>query len=636
MPSLRRPPYQYDLTHPLGSREIRLINITPDVFQAPVRLRINYTTLVPEDQQDHGTNLTQCGTPYEALSYCWGTQCLSEIVLLEECEIEVSPNLESILRHLRLKDRQRSIWVDAICINQNDQAEKMRQIPLMHRVYAQATAVVVWLGDQTPESDLAMQYIEKVCAPVETGKEEMISDEVASRDWPLEHFSTAPMNLEELRELTAFYKLLTRPWWFRAWIVQEMALARNIIVQCGAGTISFSHLRMALLITRKVHPAFALYTDIVERERRANPTFMDDWPRQAINNALNLDYCRRTISQRRLVPPDKVSSRVNDVSWSFWSTRARLCREPHDRTFSILGLTSKKFRDALSSSYQVPIVEHNRNVVRAFIAATKSIDIILHSQHSIWLLDQSSWAPDWSQPERAGVFHLNGQTLKQLVPFYIGDAEMPQGSSLLNIKGRIIGTIQSIRPEVDHLVACIPAIDQRTTQATTSADANVGICRRRRWWVFKREYENGELFCNALTRLPKDDPLWKCHLTLFLTEVANMYRASKLRSTPPLPDTNLLLREDRFENFEPFWDLLEYLLMSRIICMMDDRRLLVAPDLAQPEDVVAVLAGCTNPVVLRRNGEGGTFRLLGDAHVNGVEEKEVRRERLGLSASGSC
>lgn len=78
----------------------------------------------------------------------------------------------------------------------------------------------------------------------------------------------------------------------------------------------------------------------------------------------------------------------------------------------------------------------------------------------------------------------------------------------------------------------------------------------------------------------------------------------------------------RFEDFEQFWDLLEYLLMSRTICKLDDGRLAVAPDFAEAGDRVAILAGCSNPAVLRKSTDG-TFRLLEDGQMLGARGMEM-------------
>jgi hypothetical protein len=628
--SSKHSPFQYDPLQLQGQLEIRLVTILPDKFEACIQLGLSHLRLDSMENGKHGHPPVK-DLDFEALSYNWGIQPPTVSVSLNKQKFMVSPNLSSILRHLRRTHQPRAVWIDAICINQDNEADKMSQLPIMHVIYAQARNVIVWLGDSSSDSHLAMEYIKDVHAPVEIGKEDMISDEVPVRNWPLSHLATAPLNYANIIILTAFYKLLKRPWWYRAWIVQEMGLARTILVQCGRETVTFSQMKVALLITRKIHAAFILYTDVVKREMIEDPSLAADWPADAINNALNLEYCRRMILKSGLTTDQRGVAQPVDVSWSFWSTRARLCRQPHDRTFSILGIAGKDFRDNFISAYADPIEEHDRNTVRAFVAATNSLDIILHSQHSIWLHQCSSWAPNWSQPERAGVFHLNGQSLKDPIRFHSGDAEMPKGTNLLHVKGRILGEIESIRLEVDHLVARDMEVNPDTMAVTALADPTTFISRRRRWWIFKSEYESGEMFDYALACLPRSNPLWTMHLELFLIMFARIFRKDETASVlNQLQDSSGLVLEegDRFQDFEPFWDLLEYLLMSRTVCEMKGSGMVVASDIAQPGDIVAILAGCSNPVVLRKSQSDRTFRLLSDAHVLGVNQNDTSREGL--------
>ncbi|KAK4125812.1 heterokaryon incompatibility, partial [Parathielavia appendiculata] len=57
----------------------------------------------------------------------------------------VTDNLHRLLRHLRLRDESRRLWIDQICINQKDEVEKGAQIRLMTEIYAGASPVVIWL-----------------------------------------------------------------------------------------------------------------------------------------------------------------------------------------------------------------------------------------------------------------------------------------------------------------------------------------------------------------------------------------------------------------------------------------------------------------------------------------------------------
>lgn len=75
---------------------------------------------------------------------------------------QVGQNLHSALRNLRRPDGERVLWVDALCINQRDPLEKAKQIPLVSRIYEQATSVVIWLGEPTKQSAEAMAMLRKL------------------------------------------------------------------------------------------------------------------------------------------------------------------------------------------------------------------------------------------------------------------------------------------------------------------------------------------------------------------------------------------------------------------------------------------------------------------------------------------
>jgi len=83
---------------------------------------------------------------YEPLSYVWGssTRC-SEFICCGR-NIALTPNLQDALCRLRRWDRPRYLWVDQLCINQDDQAERSRQVQYMNTIYNNATHVLVWLG----------------------------------------------------------------------------------------------------------------------------------------------------------------------------------------------------------------------------------------------------------------------------------------------------------------------------------------------------------------------------------------------------------------------------------------------------------------------------------------------------------
>src|ERR1700712_2482196 len=79
---------------------------------------------------------------YEALSYTWGDPKAKETILCNGKKLEIGKSLSSALHTLRYTDRKRTLWIDAVCINQEDKQEKNIQVPLMCDIYRQADRVV--------------------------------------------------------------------------------------------------------------------------------------------------------------------------------------------------------------------------------------------------------------------------------------------------------------------------------------------------------------------------------------------------------------------------------------------------------------------------------------------------------------
>ncbi|KXT16508.1 hypothetical protein AC579_1338 [Pseudocercospora musae] len=93
--------------------------------------------------------------PFEALSYCWGRADPSYTINVSGERLEVTENLKLALFRLRRSDAVRRLWIDGICINQQDAAEKTAQVKLMRDIYEKAHRTIVWLGEEDSETRLA-------------------------------------------------------------------------------------------------------------------------------------------------------------------------------------------------------------------------------------------------------------------------------------------------------------------------------------------------------------------------------------------------------------------------------------------------------------------------------------------------
>ncbi|KAK4108984.1 HET-domain-containing protein, partial [Canariomyces notabilis] len=87
---------------------------------------------------------------YEAISYVWGDETFPQPILVNGRFLAIRRNLHNALYHLRHpreSGRRRTLWVDALCINQSDMHERNHQISLMRNIFSNARQVIAWLGE---------------------------------------------------------------------------------------------------------------------------------------------------------------------------------------------------------------------------------------------------------------------------------------------------------------------------------------------------------------------------------------------------------------------------------------------------------------------------------------------------------
>ncbi|KAK3946547.1 heterokaryon incompatibility protein-domain-containing protein, partial [Pseudoneurospora amorphoporcata] len=187
-------------------------------YKVPIsRSHIRLLRLLPPKNEDTAiycklfcTALDSKGTrPYEALSYVWGSEDKPCFIFINGCKLAVGKNLYAALLHLRDHSIKRTIWIDAICINQGDNEEKGHQVQSMAKIYAKASRVIVWLGEETAGSDQALEEIR-------------IAAELSTRRFD---------------NKAGILTLLQRPWFWRIWVLQEVAAARHILIKCGSAEI---------------------------------------------------------------------------------------------------------------------------------------------------------------------------------------------------------------------------------------------------------------------------------------------------------------------------------------------------------------------------------------------------------------
>ncbi|KAK0727322.1 heterokaryon incompatibility protein-domain-containing protein [Lasiosphaeria miniovina] len=161
--------------------------------------------------------------------------------------MQLGRNLHSALKQLRYSNRPRRLWVDAVCINQDDIDERNVQVMRMGATYSLATRVVIWLGSEAEDSTHTLSTIADFGEQVEFTVEGFLADAPGASEpmwWnPSQQCHTTP----ELGHLLT--ALLARPWFSRVWVIQEALLgSRQTIIQCGDAFIPWPPFRKAVLV----------------------------------------------------------------------------------------------------------------------------------------------------------------------------------------------------------------------------------------------------------------------------------------------------------------------------------------------------------------------------------------------------
>ncbi|KAF4499446.1 het-6-heterokaryon incompatibility [Fusarium agapanthi] len=223
-------PYQ-----PLKSDKLRLLNVEAGDDDS---IRVELKTVKSRTSQR-----------FWALSYVWGATENPATILLNDQPFSITRNLYNALYQYRrhafdgYDSDKAMLWVDAICINQNDQVEKSIQVPRMSEIYGQCERVLAWLGPVNSDEEshvcrLAdrLKYFQSPADP--TSRDMSEDDRITVFIKSGRSNETASIEVESVRK--ALSSIGHRPWFRRIWILQEAVLAKTQpILLCGAYELGY-------------------------------------------------------------------------------------------------------------------------------------------------------------------------------------------------------------------------------------------------------------------------------------------------------------------------------------------------------------------------------------------------------------
>src|ERR1700712_288704 len=156
--------------------EIRLVSLLPGNLKDRTQITIYHAPFAAPSNTLRLAAKPDCLPHFEALSYTWGAKENSEVAYIVEPEqdgnegltLPLYGNLASALRHLRNTKQARVLWIDSLCINQEDILERNEQVKRMVNIYHLASRVVVFLGTEDHDSQHAFSTLQYIGDQLET------------------------------------------------------------------------------------------------------------------------------------------------------------------------------------------------------------------------------------------------------------------------------------------------------------------------------------------------------------------------------------------------------------------------------------------------------------------------------------
>jgi hypothetical protein len=356
------------------------------------------------------------------------------MIVINGRRFDITVNLECALRHLRRLDAKRPLWVDAICINQQDDREKEIQVRAMAAIFKRSTKVLIWLG---PELDPSIRGGEPSPMPISqvfevisnVADEKSITHLVGEMPWQAWH-----------RWTPSLLDLFKRAWFSRLWVVQETAMTPNPTLICGEWSLPWDSLYRAHMRL----PATLSFT--------ANGAAAMRGAFQNIDAVVNCWRLHQSWKDFKTLPEEELARRLILL---LYSLKGRfLCSDVRDRIYGILGMVGNPEVTIYTTvDYQKSAATVFRDFAVFVIEARRSLDILTGDRASFSASEypgKPSWVPTWSSYTTYTrylyplpyIWTAGSQDPLREQP--VADYRLSEDRNTLYAKGAVIGTMVAI------------------------------------------------------------------------------------------------------------------------------------------------------------------------------------------------
>ena len=573
----------------------RVVNILPGDHSSLIQCQIKEINLDSPPQ-------------YCALSYVWGEHCEGYKVSINQTDISITQNLYNALQHLRSRKETRTFWIDALCINQLDMAEKSAQVRKMKEIYGRSDEVLIWLGPEENGSASAMvlattmstywsdQGLNLIDAEIEFSKRSL-ADLSALLDACTRGFESAPVE--------AFRSLVARDWFERVWTVQEAAApVKTKTVQCGDSKMDWWGFIAA-----------AKFLSHAFRRPDLKAYFPDISPlgTSSLRGLFNLDQLQTMIGN---------GAYQADLLRTLANYRYYKATDPKDKVYALLGLVTEALTENWVYDYSLDFPTVYLKVAEHCLLQRDSLECLGYCNLSAQDPGLPTWVPNWAHPS---VRHPLAYYAKQ---------KSGIGGSDLNLK-RMYSPSADVTSQKRHLSFSIPQRPELITE---------GFCVGRALAISLphhqdaiddsdsetlRKWEPGNL---QGIYAPTGETILEAFSRTIVADVAKngpsrergygvdwrFWRSVKSYAQPPASSHR------RVE-----WGSLLFATIGRSFVWSDNGYMCLAPGETQPGDQICVLLGGHVLYILRPTRESWSF--VGECYVHGLMDGEA----ISLLANGT-
>lgn len=461
---LRRSPYR-----PLNAdrREIRVASLLPGRWSDEISCTLSTVSLDEEPA-------------FEALSYTWGDPKDTVSIYLDNFVFQATRNLQSALRRLRSSSKPVTIWIDAVCINQADIPERGQQVSMMQDIYSKAKEVKIYLGESPVLEAISEEeqsswedpprtswyddhetkltkFHDQQLLPVNEDTFNCEADRLRGAD--LGAFAILCLlasarclrncmfadhnNFTWKQALISLDYLMRRPWWSRAWVIQETILARNSTVIYGETVAPLDMVeRGASLISVHIMRCCREFFNNL-------PIGHQELLQTADKHGAALEGIRHDYESFKV-------SQADQLQRFLYMTRLRQASDGRDKVYSLLGLIQHQ-PDPIGfvPDYSLRLSQVYARTGLQLIRHFNNLDILMTHERKDPKSEIPSWAPDWrsSKNNEDGDLWIHAHMSEFNAGPAQGDVADLIADYVLSLKGIEIDSVSSVTTPLSQDVA---------------------------------------------------------------------------------------------------------------------------------------------------------------------------------------